>query len=71
MRTSAHVVRLFAAIFPNDQKDVRLNAVSEGWLGKQAKRLAGVDWRQLMGRPLAEVRSDFGSGRDRYARGAT
>jgi ubiquinone biosynthesis protein COQ4 len=49
------------AVYAYDEKDRRLQALADGWnLGKRARPLFGQDWRALLDRPLAEVRSQLG-----------
>ncbi|PTL75884.1 Coq4 family protein [Vitiosangium sp. GDMCC 1.1324] len=44
-----------------DRHEAMMTRVTRGWLlGRRAKRLIGTDWKQLMDRPLEEVRTMFG-----------
>jgi ubiquinone biosynthesis protein COQ4 len=54
-------VLMNTALHAYDDRGRRLDAIARGWtLGKQAKRLAGIDWRLHFARPLAEIRRDLG-----------
>ena len=53
-------VLLNTAFFAYDEKDARLGAIVDGWqLGKQARKLLGIEWRNHFERPLAEVRREL------------
>lgn len=48
-------------IFAFDDARARLAAIARGWdMGARAKPLTGLDWAELLPRPLAEVRRQLG-----------
>jgi ubiquinone biosynthesis protein COQ4 len=52
---------LNAALFDNDDRVRRFQAVVDGWeMGKRAERLFGVRWDELWDRPIDEVRALLG-----------
>lgn len=54
-------VLINTAFFSYDQKHVRLEAIVGGWrLGVRSTKLFGVDWRQRLAQPLADIRREFG-----------
>ena len=53
-------VMMNTALYAYEDRGRRFDAIVRGWmLGKQAKRLAGIDWRQYFVRPLADVRREL------------
>lgn len=54
-------VMMNTALYAYEDREARLDAIARGWrLGRGARRIAGVDWRPHLARPLADVRRDFG-----------
>lgn len=54
-------VLMNTALFEYEDRHARLDAIARGWtLGKEAQRIAGIDWRQHLASPLAEVQREFG-----------
>jgi ubiquinone biosynthesis protein COQ4 len=52
---------LNSAIYANDDRDRRFQAVVDGWqMGKRAESLFGVRWNELWDRPVDEVRALLG-----------
>jgi ubiquinone biosynthesis protein Coq4 len=54
-------VLLNTALYGYDDRIRRLDAISRGWtIGRASERIAGIDWRSHLTRPLREVRRDVG-----------
>lgn len=54
-------VLMNTALYGYEDRIRRLDAISRGWtLGRTSARIAGVDWRPHLTRPLADVRRDVG-----------
>ncbi len=47
--------------FASDERNERLAAIARGWrMGSRARLLVGVDWAELLDRPIGEVRQTLG-----------
>ena len=54
-------VLLNTALYAYADKSNRLDAIARGWLlGRSAHSLVGIDWKQHLTSPLADVRRDLG-----------